>query len=212
MCSRQRGTWLKYKKKGKKSREDASSLDSIRDSIVSEELRELINNPILDKESTDDPLLSDDPWMKTSSMNSLAHVAELHCGIKMDKGIRDDFKTEDPDEIRNNFQNLMTYCANDVVATTKVFNKIFKDFRKLVPHPASLAALRHINQSFLPTTRAWEKYIQTTEDMYQKSAKEIEDKLHFICNEVVKMKDDESKPWEKDPWLSQLDWTIVPDS
>ncbi|GME94908.1 unnamed protein product [Ambrosiozyma monospora] len=24
------------------------------------------------------------------------------------------------------------------------------------------------------------------------------------------MKDDESKPWEKDPWLSQLDWTIVP--
>ncbi|GMG39614.1 unnamed protein product [Ambrosiozyma monospora] len=211
MCSRQRGTWLKYKKNGKKSSDaDASSLDSIRDSIVSEELRELIDNPILDKESTDDPLLSDDPWMKTSSMNSLAHVAELHCGIKMDKEIRDDFKTEDPDEIRNNFQKLMTYCANDVVATTRVFNKIFKDFRKLVPHPASLAALRHINQSFLPTTRAWEKYIHTTEDMYQKSAKEIESKLHFICNEVVKMKDNEEKPWEKDPWLSQLDWTIAP--
>ncbi|ODV82901.1 hypothetical protein CANARDRAFT_30469 [[Candida] arabinofermentans NRRL YB-2248] len=211
MCSRQRGTWLKYKKKVEEDQENGQpSLSKIRSGIETMGLKELIDNPMLDTENETDSSLADDPWMKNSSLNSLKHVAELHCGIKMDKAARDAFSTEDPQTIIDDFQNLMSYCANDVLATFKVFQKIFPQFREIIPHPVSLAALRHINQSFIPTDKEWEHYITNTERMYQESVQEIERRLHEVCERVLEMKDDPSQPWINDPWLSQLDWTITP--
>lgn len=219
MCSRQRGTWMKYKKNVRettKTRE--KTLDDYRDMIRNEDLKYTMSNDILDDESVDDDdniisALYDDPWMKNSSMNKLSDVAELHCGIKMEKQLRDHFATSDPQEIRDLFQDLMTYCANDVLATYHVFAKVYPLFKGVVPHPVSLAALRHINTSILPTSVDWEDYIHRCEKMYQDSKGQVEEKVHKICQEIVDLRiqaESITPPWVDDPWLSQLDWTISP--
>lgn len=219
MCSRQRGTWMKYKKNVReKIKAEENSLAALRDMIQNEELRYTLSNNILDEESADDDndvnsALREDPWMKSSSMNKLSDVAELYCGIKMEKQLRDHFATEDINEIRDLFQELMTYCADDVIATYHVLEKVYPLFKSVVPHPVSFAALRHINSSFLPTSSDWENYIHRCEDMYQKSKVEVEAKLHEICKKVVGFRekaDEKTPPWKNNPWLSQLDWTIKP--
>ena len=219
MCSRQRGVWMKYKKNVRqKIQEKEKTLDDFRDMIQNEELRYTMSNLVLDEESADDDndvnfALRQDPWMKNSSMNKLSDVAELHCGIKMEKQLRDHFATTDVNEIRHLFQDLMHYCADDVLATYHVLHKVYPTFKKVVPHPVSFAALRHINTSFLPTNSKWEEYIHKCEDMYQKSKVKVEEQVHRICQETVSLKDkanDPTPPWENNPWLSQLDWTITP--
>ncbi|OWB54568.1 hypothetical protein B5S28_g418 [[Candida] boidinii] len=218
MCSRQRSTWIKYNKNvnslDSSAMENLKNIEKFKENLEDSELKNLINNDILIEDQLNDndteSSLKDDPWLKTSSLNSLAHVANLHCGIKLEKSIRDDFATLDPNTVRKDFQKLTNYCANDVIATFEIFKKIYPDFKEIIPHPINFSALRHINQSFLPTTRNWDNYIENTEDIYQNSANEINEKLYELCNETVKLKDDPSKPWESDPWLSQLDWTIQP--
>lgn len=219
MCSRQRGTWMKYKKNMKeKIKTQEKTLEDFRDMIQNEDLKYTMSNLVLDEESVDDDneisnALREDPWMKNSSMNKLSDVAEFYCGIKMEKQLRDHFATTDVNEIRDLFQELMTYCADDVLATYHVLHKVYPMFRKVVPHPVSFAALKHINSSFLPTSTDWEDYIHRCEDMYQASRVEVEDKIHTICEETVKLKegaDDIQPPWAGNPWLSQLDWTIKP--
>lgn len=218
MCSRQRSTWIKYNKNinslDSNAVENLKNIEKFKENLKDSELKSLINNDILIEDQLNDndteSSLKDDPWLKTSSLNSLAHVANLHCGIKLEKSIRDDFATLDPNTVREDFQKLTNYCANDVIATFEIFKKIYPDFKKIIPHPVNFSALRHINQSFLPTTRTWDNYIENTEGIYQNSANEINEKLYELCNETVKLKDDPSKSWESDPWLSQLDWTIQP--
>ncbi|QPG74169.1 hypothetical protein FOA43_001493 [Brettanomyces nanus] len=208
MCSRQRNTWMKYKKKQEQDLTE-TSLERIRSTIKDGELKQMLDNPVLEKDTPEDVSLVDDPWLKMSSLNSLKHVANLHCGIKMNKDIRDEFSTIDIEDIRRDFQKLMNYCGGDVDATFQVFVKVFPEFRRIIPHDVSFAALRHINQSFLPTTREWNDYIKRCEDKYQESFRKIEEKLKQLCREVVGLKDRaDEKPWESDPWLSQLDWMI----
>lgn len=219
MCSRQRGTWMKYKKNMKeKIKSQEKTLEDFRDMIQNEDLKYTMSNLVLDEEAADDDnelnnALREDPWMKNSSMNKLSDVAEFHCGIKMEKQLRDHFAATDVNEIRNLFQELMTYCADDVLATYHVLHKVYPMFRKVVPHPVNFAALRHINSSFLPTSTDWEDYIHRCEDMYQTSRVQVEEKIHSICEEVVQLKDKANEPqppWNKNPWLCQLDWTIKP--
>ncbi|KAH3666225.1 hypothetical protein OGAPHI_004414, partial [Ogataea philodendri] len=210
MCSRQRGTWMRYRKFKEEEGEESGSLAQLRTESNSESLKELLDNPSLDADDKLSSFLIDDPWLRTSSLNGLKYVANHHCGIKLKKETRDIFETTNPQEIIDDFQNLMTYCATDVSATYQVFYKVYPEFRKLVPHPVSTAALRHLSQSFLPTNGTWEDYITRTENMYQESVETIERNLKEMCKKVVSMKDDPSKPWLKDPWLSQLDWTIIP--
>lgn len=219
MCSRQRGTWLHYKNSVKnKLKDQEKSLDELRNLIQNDDLKYTMSNMVLDEESLSDDndlnsALREDPWMKSSSMNSLADVADFYCGIKMEKQLRDHFASTDVKEIRDLFQDLMNYCADDVIATYHVLHKVYPMFRKVVPHPVSFAALRHINSSFLPTSTDWEDYIHRCENMYQKSKDEVEDKIHLICEDVVNLRSkltDKIIPWKDDPWLSQLDWTIKP--
>lgn len=225
MCSRQRGAWMKYRKNltesNSKPPSENKSLSELRALATTPELRELLENDILDDESilnttgTDldyvSSALNEDPWLKHSSLSSLAHVAEHHCQIRLDKTDRDYFGSLDPQDIKDNFQTLMDYCANDVLATYHVFLKIWPEYQSVVPHPVSFSALRHITQSFLPTTSKWQNYIDKCEKMYQESKIEIEEKLHGICKEIVQLKDQEDKAlWKTDPWLSQLDWEIAP--
>ncbi|SSD58779.1 related to DNA polymerase gamma [Saccharomycodes ludwigii] len=208
MCSRQRPKWTKAKKMLRERKKLAEELENNEDQHITckNEINDgdpanlVIENPI-----------KDDPWVGLSSLNSLKDVASFYCDIDLKKEDRDIFvEAEDKHEIITNFQKLCTYCANDVEATSRVFDKVFPLFLKTVPHPVSFGALRSLSSCFLPVdSQQWTNYIESSEALYQKSKKDIEAKILQIVQDTVKLKDDIDQV-NKNPWLKQLDWTIKP--
>lgn len=208
ICSQQRPKWMKHKKSkqeaqslmSKRDKEESDDYDSFNESEFSELSREIAVE------------LDEDPWLNKGSINSLANVADFHCDFKLDKTDRDFFGGLDPQDIADNFNHLMDYCAKDVEATFIVAQKLFPEFIEKCPHPVSFAALRHLGTLVLPTTTKWEKYVASAEEIYQKNREQVITNLRNLCNELVEyiVKDDESlKPdIASDPWLRQLDWTI----
>lgn len=202
ICSQQRPTWNKHRK-NKKAVEtvvandeedgDFSSLEDISASDVAQELL-------------------DDPWLSKGSPNSLANVADFHCGIQMEKDLRDTFSSENIDDVTSNFQQLMNYCALDVEATFRVGQKLFPEFRAKTPHPVSFAALKLLGSLFLPTTKKWNSYIDSAEKVYQQNRTAVSSILKERANELIQFleeSDELLKPdCDNDPWLKQLDWTL----
>ena len=163
ISSQQRPMWHKHNKAKK----------------TTEEELELFVQSELDQE------LSDDPWLNKGSPNSLASVAKFHCGIDVDKSDREFFETTEPQDIIDNFDMLMDYCAKDVDATFKITAELFPRFRKKIPHPVSFAALRHLGTLVLPTTKKWDSYVLTAEDCYLHNRQQVSEILRERANSLV---------------------------
>lgn len=202
ICSQQRPAWVKHKKH-KVALEETVAEDTESSPADAESEFSLTD---LARE------LTEDPWLNKGATNSLANVAEFHCGIKLSKDIRDTFSTEDKSHVVEEFQELMDYCALDVSATYEVTKKLFPQFRERNPHPVSFAALKSLGKLFLPTTRKWDHYIESAEAVYQQNRGEVGSILQDRANELIRYITEENeslKPdTENDPWLKQLNWTI----
>ncbi|KAI3404204.2 MIP1 [Candida oxycetoniae] len=209
ICSRQRFKWQKYNanrnKKSLKEDDEDDDIDNDNDNLV-------LKNDLDAFTASPESFIEEDPWLLQGTPNSLANVAEFHCNIIMEKQIRDHFSSLNPMEIIENFPKLMDYCANDVDVTFQVTKKLFSTFFQKIPHPVSFAALKHLGTLILPTTTKWQKYIDSAEACYEKNRVEVINTLEGLANELVRYIT-ENKPelepdHEKDPWLSQLDWTL----
>lgn len=202
LCSRQRPQFLKTQTAKKQiEEEDDGEMDDDR-----------LSSALISADADADMGSEDDPWLKFSSMNSLKDVALLHCGIRMNKDPRDRFATTDKNEIIDDFQKLVDYCATDVDTTSQVFDKVFPLFLQKCPHPVSFGGLRSLSSCILPTRHGeWSNYLSRSEEIYHKSKQRIEDKIVEIVEDAVKLKDGTNfEEIYKDPWLRQLDWTIKP--
>ncbi|WEJ93482.1 DNA-directed DNA polymerase gamma mip1 [Yamadazyma tenuis] len=205
LCSNQRTLWQKHNKSATKINE-AEDLEDLNEADGTGEL------PYIDyiTEFTQD--LEDNPWLSKGSPNSLASVANFHCGFKLDKQARDVFSTLEPMEIIEDFDNLMDYCSNDVNATFEVTKKLFPIFKEKAPHPVSFAALKPLGSLMLPTTKKWDNYLESAEHVYQENRDSVTNILKDRVNELVRFidtGDEGSRPDIKnDPWIGQLDWTI----
>lgn len=191
MCSRQRPTWVKHNK-NREMREDIAKSEAA-------DLHRLIESGrIADDE--------EELWVGRSSINSLRDVAKFHCNITLDKAQREYFGELNRDGIAAQLDELLDYCAADVDVTHKVYRKVFPAFLETCPHPVSFAALRHMSAEILPTNKGWESYIANAEATYQKLSSGVTERLEKLAEKALKHK---SKPevYEKDPWLSQLDWS-----
>lgn len=144
-------------------------------------------------------------WEDITCANSLADVAKLHCGIKMDKGIRNDFMTHSREEILDGLQDYLNYCSFDVDVTHSVFRKVLPAFLQSCPSPVSFAGILTMGSSFLTVNEEWERYIENAERTYQELDEKIKIRLIDLAHQAKGMMDSES--WRRDPWLSQLDWT-----
>jgi DNA polymerase gamma 1 len=193
MCSRQRPAWMKMNRK--KTEKDT----------VSKKADSLTN----DSENSFSEDLEDNPWYSHSALNNLADVASLHCGIKVDKSTRDYFGELDREGVISMFEELMTYCATDVDVTYKVYQKVLPAFLKVCPHPVSFGALRNLLSVFLPIDKKWEEFLANAERCHREVEDEIYNRLRQLANDAVELRNDHAK-CHKDPWLSQLDWTIKP--
>jgi DNA polymerase gamma 1 len=144
-------------------------------------------------------------WEDITSINSLADVARLYCKVELEKDVRNAFMTEPPEHIRCEIEKYINYCAKDVEVTHAVFRAVFPLFREMCPHPVSWAGVMAMGNSLLPVNQEWERYLQCAEEKYHELEDKVKLKLIQLAEEAKGMFEDGS--WEKDVWLSQMDWT-----
>lgn len=87
---------------------------------------------------------NDEKWKDISSLNNLSEVHKLYCGSEISKSARDIFMEGSLSDIKSDFNNLMDYCANDVLATYNILKVIFPMFLERFPHPVTFAGKYNI--------------------------------------------------------------------
>ncbi|KAK4684071.1 DNA polymerase gamma 1, partial [Tremellales sp. Uapishka_1] len=205
ITSVQRPAWMKHKKyKLEKSSSESEIMSDLQaqaeldgDMSLLESLEEWSQTQSQDQMTK--------KWEDVTSANSLADVAALHCGLKVDKSIRDTFGDDTirhASELRPELAELVEYCARDVKTTHDVYQKVLPLFLESCPHPATFAGVLAMGNSFLPVDENWEEYLKNAEAKYQEMNLRVRKALVLLAEKVRK----EGKN-DEDPWTSQLDWT-----
>ncbi|KAG0044556.1 DNA-directed DNA polymerase gamma mip1 [Gryganskiella cystojenkinii] len=180
LCTQQRPSWMKY----------AKAVETENEAYVSAA-----------KDTTG-------KYFDVSAVNSLLEVAKFHCGIKMDKAPRNILmEATEISTINENFQELMNYCGQDVIATHTVFQKTFPKFLETCPHPVSLAGILQMGSSFLTVNEGWIAYLNRCGKLYQEMSENVESKLMLLLDNALERFEEDPEFYVNDPWLSQLDWT-----
>ena len=192
MCSRQRPTWMKHQK-------NRNLRDKMSGDHNSNELQTMLESNMLSEEE-------EELWIGRSSINSLRDVAKFHCGVTIDKSQRDFFSELDRAGIRDRLQELLDYCAADVAITHRVYEKVFPNFLHVCPHPVSFGALRHLSSVILPVDHTWQEYLNNAEATYVQRLRAVEQRLLQLSETALAVKE-QADVYNKDPWLSQLDWS-----
>jgi DNA polymerase gamma 1 len=146
-------------------------------------------------------------WEDITAANSLQDVARLHCNIDLDKDIRDDLMTAEPDYIRENLADFLDYCATDVQTTYRVYSATLPAFLAACPHPVSFAGMLTMGSPFLTVDQSWEEYLRKADAVYHEMQVKVEAKLKRLAKNARDLMNDGEERWKSDPWLSQLDWT-----
>lgn len=154
------------------------------------------------KEMSEDDL----NWSSKSSLNSLSEVYKLYCGKELDKEKRNIFVDGTLDDIRDDFQNLMTYCANDVKATHNVFKSVYTLFLERFPHPVTLAGMLEIGTAYLPVNSNWKQYINEADLTYEDLSIESNYLLARRADQALSLMHDEK--YKRDLWMWDQDWSV----
>ncbi|KAK4324507.1 hypothetical protein Pmani_004853 [Petrolisthes manimaculis] len=180
---------------------DTMSLHIAVSGLVSEQRSLMLKN----KKSTKPIRL---PWMHVGCQNNLNDVYKFYCKTNQDlqKSTRDIFVKGSLKDVREDFQKLMVYCANDVKATHMVLVKLLPIFFERFPHPVTFSGMLEMGQTFLPVTDNWNKYIMAAESEYRKVEKSLNIELVKQAQAALGLMQD--KLYEEDPWLWSLDWAL----
>lgn len=149
----------------------------------------------------------DQAWGSLTSLNSLKEVHKLYCQPEesLDKERRNIFVDGTLKEIRDDFQNLMSYCADDVVATNEVIKKLFPMFQERFSHPATLAGMLELGTAYLPVNTNWTRYINEANLTYEDLDIESKTLLSQRADNACRLKHDEA--YRKDLWMWDQDWS-----
>nr|XP_042134366.1 DNA polymerase subunit gamma-1 [Peromyscus maniculatus bairdii] len=146
-------------------------------------------------------------WMSISSANNLADVHSLYVGgPPLDKEPRELFVKGSMRDIRENFQDLMQYCASDVWATYEVFQQQLPLFLERCPHPVTLAGMLEMGVSYLPVNQNWERYLEEAQSTYEELQREMKKSLMDLANDACQLLSGER--YKEDPWLWDLEWDL----
>ncbi|CAA7264671.1 unnamed protein product [Cyclocybe aegerita] len=230
ISSHQRPSWMKYRKSKQEEEEQKEEAVEAVEALIrsvterqkqeadtsrKEEFKKLLKQMeasllMLQAPADEDGDISADEiaskrWEDITSANSLADVAKLHCGIRMDKEIRNDLMESEPQHIRDNITDYLDYCANDVDITHRVYSKTLPAFLRACPHPVSFSGILTMGSSFLTVDENWTKYLENADAIYHEMEEKVQSKLKKLAEEARDLMNDEQK-WMADPWLGQLDW------
>jgi DNA polymerase gamma 1 len=225
ISSHQRPAWMKHRKSRVEERELAAEAKEAVIALLHEtESRQAVEQDGAKKEelhamhaAIEESLLStaqdedacegaeSKRWEDLTSSNSLADVARLHCGIDMDKEVRNDFMERTPAEILDDIQDYLNYCGNDVSVTHRVYAKVLQEFLDSCPTPVSFSGMLTMGSSFLTVDGSWEKYLENAERTYRNLEEGVKKRLVNLAIDAKSMMENEK--WRDDVWLRQLDWT-----
>uniref|UniRef100_A0A2K5W0J5 DNA polymerase subunit gamma-1 n=1 Tax=Macaca fascicularis TaxID=9541 RepID=A0A2K5W0J5_MACFA len=153
------------------------------------------------------PAISSWDWLDISSVNSLAEVHRLYVGgPPLEKEPRELFVKGTMKDIRENFQDLMQYCAQDVWATHEVFQQQLPLFLERCPHPVTLAGMLEMGVSYLPVNQNWERYLAEAQGTYEELQREMKKSLMDLANDACQLLSGER--YKEDPWLWDLEWDL----
>ena len=108
-------------------------------------------------------------------------------------------------KIRENIQDYLNYCSQDVAVTHAVYSQVLPEFLRACPSPVSFAGILTMGSSFLTVNEEWEKYIANAERTYRELEDKVRNRLIDLAHEAKDLM--EGDRWKEDVWLSQLDWT-----
>ena len=149
----------------------------------------------------------DQLWGSLTSLNSLKEVHKLYCEDRerVDKERRNVFMEGDLKEIRDDFQNLMNYCATDVVATNEVIKKLYPMFQERFSHPATLVGMLELGTAYLPVNTNWTRYINEANLTYEDLDIESKTLLSQRADNACRLQHDEK--FKEDLWMWDQDWS-----
>lgn len=151
--------------------------------------------------------LVDESWSSVSSLNSLSEVYKLYCeGKILDKTDRNIFVEGTLEDIKNNWQNLMTYCAKDTLATYEVIQSLFPLFLERFPHPVTLAGMLELGTAYLPVNSNWLKYFHESCQTFNDLNVEMKSLLMNKCDQACSLLHDEK--YKDNLWLWDQDWSV----
>nr|XP_035928526.1 DNA polymerase subunit gamma-1 isoform X3 [Halichoerus grypus] len=153
------------------------------------------------------PVISSWDWVDISSVNNLADVHGLYVGgPPLEKEPRELFVKGSMKDIRENFQDLMQYCAQDVWATYEVFQQQLPLFLERCPHPVTLAGMLEMGVSYLPVNHNWERYVAEAQSTYAELQREMKKSLMELANDACLLCS--GQRYKEDPWLWDLEWDL----
>ncbi|KYN34859.1 DNA polymerase subunit gamma-1 [Trachymyrmex septentrionalis] len=144
-------------------------------------------------------------WQSTTSLNSLIEVHKLYCGYEISKEARNLFVEGTLENIKDNFNMLMSYCASDVVATHNILRKLFPLFQERFPHPVTLAGMLELSSAYLPVNSNWQRYLEESESTFDDLNYEAKFTLAKRADAVCHLMHDEK--YKKDLWMWDQDWS-----
>ncbi|KAM3608541.1 uncharacterized protein V6R79_000733 [Siganus canaliculatus] len=153
------------------------------------------------------PMIGSWDWVNISSINNLADVHALYVGgAPLQKEARETFVKGSMMDVRNNFQELMQYCAMDVEATHQVFIEQFPLFLERCPHPVTFAGMLEMGVSYLPVNQNWGRYLKDSQDIYEELQREMKKSLMILADDACQLLQDDR--YKEDPWLWDLEWDV----
>uniref|UniRef100_UPI00358F9F05 DNA polymerase subunit gamma-1-like isoform X1 n=2 Tax=Myxine glutinosa TaxID=7769 RepID=UPI00358F9F05 len=145
-------------------------------------------------------------WADVSSVNNLSDVHNLYVGGKtLDKTSRNIFVSGSIDDVRSRFQELVSYCADDVTATHEVFCQLLPIFLERCPHPVTLAGMLEMGQCYLPVNENWPRYLAQAEATYEELTTELHSTLARLADQSCSLLHQDI--YQEDPWLWDMDWS-----
>ena len=187
---------------------DTMSLHIAISGVTSDQRAQLMKMKSLFKKNNDfeSEDITKQKWMNETSMNSLKDLHKFYFkdAQELDKDTRNVFVKGTLQDVMDDFDNLIDYCCNDVVATFKVFQKVYKKFEKNCPHPVTLAGMLEMSVSYLPTNSSWFHYTKECANVSEELEKEIDVMTARQAQEACQLLYDEK--YRNDLWLWNLDW------
>nr|CDS27540.1 DNA polymerase subunit gamma [Hymenolepis microstoma] len=148
-------------------------------------------------------------WIKDASLNSLIDVFKLYCQKDpyQNKDLRSTFEKGTRGDVINDFQNLVSYCAYDVLMTFEIFQKLWKLYLERFPHPATFYGLLEMGSMYLPINTSWTDFQERANKTYDELNSSQKMLLQKLAEDALNRHNGPDKSYQMDPWLWDLDWS-----
>lgn len=144
-------------------------------------------------------------WQSGTSLNSLTEVHKLYCGQEIAKEPRGIFVEGTIEDVKSNFNMLMSYCASDAIATHNILRKLFPIFQERFPHPVTLAGMLELGSAYLPVNSNWQRYLEESEATFDDLNYEAKFTLARRADSVCQLMHNEK--YKEDLWMWDQDWS-----